>query len=276
MLLTCDRQLLVVCILTMLGHSASAWAKSPEPVHICYHDGEWPPYIYFQRQNKTVNTSVVEGATVTLFNKIFRRLKLDHSITMMPWKRCLHEVTTFNQQQKYEMTFNASFNEDRASKFYITSPLYRTRQALFYSTKKFTTPPTITSGADLKGYRLCGILGYNYTMYRKAGVINSIDTSARGLSNVLEQIANNRCDFFPSPMEPISAGKKLEVYNYSDHISAIEIPWAGTTTFHAFIAKSSPRALELYTQINQELQILQGSGESDEIFKQWLENGDGL
>lgn len=195
---------------------------------------------------------------------------------MMPWKRCLHEVTNFDQQQKYEMTFNASYNEDRASKYYITSPLYRTRQALFYSTKRFPTLPKIPFGTTLKDYRLCGILGYNYTMYRKAGVTNDIDTRARGLASVLDQIDNNRCDFFPFPLEPISAGKRLGVYHYSDNISAIEIPWAGTTTFHAFIAKSSPRAFELYTQINQELQILQGSGESDEIFKQWLENGDGL
>ena len=251
-------------------------ALGSDDVRLCYHDGEWPPYIYFKRENGKVDKSVVMGATVELFKEVFKRIGLKHSTTMGPWKRCLYEVTHFDKYKKFEAFTNGSYNEDRGKKYFITSALYKTHQGLFYSTERFKTPPKIDSPADLKDYKICGILGYNYTMYRKLGVTNNIDTAAQGLAHVLKKISYEKCDFFPSPMEPILAGKKYGVYDYSEVISAIKIPWAGTTTFHAFISKTSPRAYELYTKMNHEIQILQGSGESDKIFKTWLEEGDGL
>lgn len=266
----------ILSILAALAITNTPKVHGSEEVKICYHDREWPPYIYFKRENGKIDKSTTEGATVELFNEVFKRIGLKYSTTMIPWKRCLREVNHFDKYGKYEMFTNGSYNEDRADKYYITSPLYRTNQGLFYSTKKFLTPPQIDSASDLTKYTLCGIHGYNYTMYRKLGVKNEIDTSAKGLATVLRQIVNDRCDFFLSPMEPILAGKKHGVYNYSEDIAAIRLPWAGTTSFHAFISKTSPRAFELYTNINHQLQILQGTGESDIIFKKWLENGDAL
>lgn len=247
-----------------------------EDVRVCYHEGEWPPYIYFKRENGEVDKSVVVGATVELFNEIFKKIGLEHSTTMGPWIRCLHEVTHFDKYKQFEVFTNGSYNEDRAEKYYITTALYNTQQSLFYSTKKFKTPPEINSAADLKDYEICGILGYNYAMYRKLGVTNNIDTAAQGIAHVLRKISSEKCDFFLSPMEPILAGKKYGVYDYPEYIVAMRLPWAGTTTFHAFISKKSPRAFELYTKINHEIQILQGRGDSDKIFKKWLEDGDGL
>ena len=263
-------------LIAALGASSGAQSQENKEVKICYDSGEWPPYTYFKRDNGKINKSAVEGATVELFNEVFKGIGLKHSTTMMAWKRCLRDVTDYDQNGRYEMFTNGSYNEDRANKFYITSPLYRTKQGLFYSTKTFKTPPKIDSPSDLVGYRVCGILGYNYTMYIKLGLKNEIDTRANDLATVLDKIARGRCDFFPSPMEPILVGKKIGVFNYSDVIAAVRMHWAGTTTFHAFISKTSPRAYELYTKINHQLQILQGNGKSDEIFKKWFENGDGL
>jgi len=268
----------VLCfwLITFLGFTAAPVALANEEVKFCYHDGEWPPYIYFKRENGKIDKSVVVGATVELFDEVFKRIGLEYSTTMGSWKRCLFEVANFDKYKNFESFTNGSYNEDRAEKYYITSALYKAHQGLFYSTKKFKNPPKIDLPADLKNYNLCGILGYNYTMYRNLGVTNNIDTGAQGLAHVLKKVARQRCDFFPSPMEPILAGKKYGVYDYPDDIAAIRIPWAGTTTFHAFISKKSPRAFELYTKINHELQILQGRGESDKIFKKWLKDGDGL
>lgn len=142
-----------------------------EEVRICYHDGEWPPYIYFQREKGQVNRSVVVGATVELFNEVFKRIGLDYSTTMMPWKRCLYEVANFVKNNEFEVFTNGSYNKSRADKYYITSALYRANQGLFYSTKKFKIPPKIDSPKDLKKYKICGILGYNYTMYRALGAM---------------------------------------------------------------------------------------------------------
>jgi polar amino acid transport system substrate-binding protein len=264
--------LLVACA----GFTGASTALANDEVRICYHEGEWPPYIYFKRDKGEIDKTKVVGATVELFNEIFKNIGLKHTTTMGPWKRCLYEVTYFDKYKKFEAFTNGSFNEDRAEKYYVTSALYKTHQGLFYSTEKFKNPPKIASAQDLKDYKICGILGYNYTMYRKLGVTNVIDTAAQGLAHVLNKLSHQKCDFFPSPMEPILAGKKYGVYDYSNDIAVIKLPWAGTTTFHAFISKKSPRAFELYTKINQEIQILQGRGESDRIFKKWLEDGDGL
>ncbi|MEH6345804.1 MAG: transporter substrate-binding domain-containing protein [Bermanella sp.] len=267
---------LIFLLVFSVGVTETSRALGSEDVRICYHEGEWLPYIYFKREGGKIDKSVVVGATVELFNEVFKRIGLGHSLTMGPWIRCLYEVTHFDKYKKFEVFTNGSYNEDRAEKYYITAALYKTHQGLFYSTKKFKTPPEIDSPADLKNYDICGILGYNYTMYKKLGVTNNIDTAAQGIAHVLKKIAGQKCDFFLSPMEPVLAGKKYGLYDYSGEIAVIKLPWAGTTTFHAFISKASPRAFELYTKINHEIQILQGSGESDRIFKKWLEEGDGL
>ena len=263
-------------LVTFWALTGTSLALGNDDVRLCYHDGEWPPYIYFKRDKGEIDKTVVVGATVELFNEVFKRIGIKHSMTMGPWIRCLHEVTHFDKYGEFEVFTNGSFNDERAEKYYITSALYKTHQGLFYSSKKFKTAPKIDSASDLKNYHVCGILGYNYTMYKKLGVTNKIDTAAQGLAHVLRKIAHEKCDFFLSPIEPILAGKRYGVYDYSKDIAVIKLPWAGTTTFHAFISKKSPRAFELYTKINQEIQILQGRGESDEIFRKWLEDGDGL
>jgi polar amino acid transport system substrate-binding protein len=120
----------------MASEAKEGATEDTNEVKICYHDGEWPPYIYYKRDKGKINDAEIEGATVELFNKIFKRIGLKHSTTMMAWKRCLYEVTHFNTKNTYEMFTNGSYNEDRASKYYITAPLYKTNQALFYSNKK--------------------------------------------------------------------------------------------------------------------------------------------
>ncbi len=256
---------------------ANTVIAAPETVAICDDGGEWPPYIYFNRTNGKIDKSApLEGATIELFDEIFKRSGLEYSIELIAWKRCLEEVTNFGANKNYEIVTNGSYNEYRQKNYYVSAPLYKTHQGLFYSADKHKQAPVIKSAKDLNKYSLCGILGYNYTMYTALGVKEEIDTGAKSLVTVLKKISEGRCDFFPSPMEPVLGGQTIGLYKLPENIKFVEAPWVGTTTFHLFVSKSSPRAYELYTKINQQIMILQGKGIATNIFRKYLPQGDGF
>ncbi|MEH6405564.1 MAG: transporter substrate-binding domain-containing protein [Sneathiella sp.] len=256
---------------------ANTVIAAPETVAICDDGGEWPPYIYYNRTNGKIDKSApLEGATIELFNEVFKRSGLDYTIELIAWKRCLEEVTNFAENKNYEIVTNGSYNEDRQKNYYVSAPLYKTHQGLFYSTDKHKQAPIIRSAKDLNKYSLCGILGYNYTMYTALGVKEEIDTGAKSLVTVLKKISEGRCDFFPSPMESVLGGQTIGLYKLPKNIEVVKVPWVGATTFHLFVSKSSPRAYELYTKINQQIMVLQGRGIAGKIFKKYLPQGDGF
>lgn len=151
---------LCVVLLLWMGQAAA------QPVQICDDSGEWPPYSYFPRGGDKVEISVLTGAMIELVEQIFTLIKLEYNITAMPWKRCLHEVATFAQSQGYEIAIEGTLNEKRLAAYYMRTPVYTTTGAYWYSQQKFPQGLAIDGPEDLKGYKLCGILGYNYTGYR--------------------------------------------------------------------------------------------------------------
>lgn len=90
---------LVSCVVLWLGlgHAAA------QPVQICDDSGEWPPYSYFPRGDNKAEIPILTGAMIELVEQLFALMKMDYNITAMPWKRCLHEVATFAENQGYEI-----------------------------------------------------------------------------------------------------------------------------------------------------------------------------
>jgi len=73
----------VVFVLLLLLHSVTVGAT---PVKIC--GVNWPP------STIVVDGHIVKGYSVDVFNEAFKRIGVEFTLTVMPWKRCVKWVTS--------------------------------------------------------------------------------------------------------------------------------------------------------------------------------------
>ncbi|MFK5894546.1 MAG: transporter substrate-binding domain-containing protein [Pseudomonadota bacterium] len=257
------KNLIVILFLLVISSNIRS-----QPVHICDDSAEWPPYIYYSRMDNKLDKSNLNGATIDLFKEIFKLAKLEYSIQLRPWKRCLLDVENFGKKQRYEVFSNGSFSRERAKKYYVSTPIYQTNQGLFYSTKKYPNGLAINKLSDLNNFKkICGIHGYSYEEYK---LNQNPYQGANDITTALKMLSLQRCDIFLSSIEPVYGGEVIGKYTIPADITNIVIPELKPTTFHLFISKSSPRAYELVTKLNQAILILQHNGISEKIFKKHL------
>lgn len=239
-----------------------------EPVAICLgSSNEWPPYTYSKFRDGS-NPEVMTGAAFDLMQAALTMSGFEYTVKLLPWARVQAEMAKFGKNKLCELTWDASFKPERAENFYFTAPLYRTHLGVFYSKKKYSSPPSTT---QINTYDLCGVLGYNYEPYgitRKMEQVNSIQQA-------LGMVAVDHCDLFPSEIEVVNASAAIRSIVLDENVTSVRLPGL-TKTFYAVISKTSPRALMLSVQLNQAIIKLQASGEAEKIFLQYQPEGSGL
>ena len=259
-------------LITLLFLVASSVAIA-QPVRICNDDTEWPPYTYYPRVDGKPDKSRLTGAVVELLDEIFKINEMEYSIKLIPWKRCLNEVYRFGENRKYEVFTDGTFSVERTKKYYLSTMIYATHQGVFYSKKKYPNGVPMQKPSDLNRFNLCGVHGWNYEyLYTDYGVAKEkkIDTGAKNILHALTKISKLRCDVLPNSLEPVYGGVAVEKYTLPADIASMPIPGVDPTTFHIFVSKSSPRAYELLTKINQAILILQHNGVSRNIFNRYF------
>lgn len=255
-------------LITLLFLVASS-AAIAQPVRICNDEAEWPPYTYYPRVDGKPDKSRLTGAVVELLDEIFKINEMEYSMKLLPWKRCLNEVYRFGKNRKYEVFTDGSFSVERTEKYYLSTLIYSTHQGVFYSKKKYPNGVPMQKSSDLNLFTLCGVHGYNYDTYGLAKE-KKIDTGAKTLRHALTKISKLRCDLLPNSLEPVYGGVAVGKYTIPADIASMPIPGMDPTTFHIFVSKSSPRAYELLTKINQAILILQHNGVSKKIFDKYF------
>lgn len=231
-------------------------------VHICDDIGEWPPYSYYKRVNGEKTTEVT-GYAVDVAQEILSQHDLSFTVELLPWKRCLDGVEA---GQEYQMVFNASYNEERAQKYYISDQFYVMNSYYFYSKKQHPDGLSISGVADLKNYQVCGVLGYNYDEYD----VPEIDTGATDYVSLIGKVQAGRCDLFIEKYEGI-AGFSLIGKDFLGDPDLGYAPIADTkpTAFYMMFPKNE-QGLELKTMIDTGLKELQASGRLAELFKKYV------
>ena len=259
-------------LITLLFLVASSVAIA-QPVRICDDAAEWPPYTYYPRVDGKPDKSRLTGAVVELLDEIFKINEMEYSIKLLPWKRCLNEVYRFGENRKFEVFTDGTFSVERTNKYYLSAMIYTTHQGVFYSKKKYPNGVPMQKSSDLNRFNLCGVHGWNYEyLYTDYGVVKDkkIDTGAKNIRHALTKISKLRCDVLPNSLEPVYGGVAVEKYTIPADNASIPIPGVDPTTFHIFVSKSSPRAYELLTKINQAILILQHNGVSNKIFNKYF------
>jgi len=254
--------------LALLMSAVSATAVSAQTLRICDDEAGWPPYIYNPIENGAQNKDKIEGAAVEFMAAVFADAGIDHTIELLPWKRCLGEVADYSSEGDFEAFSNGSYNEERLETYHITKPIYETNSGMFYSPANHPDGLNITSVADAKNYEMCGVFGYNYENWNLGE--DDIDTSAKSTDLALKKVAAGRCDAVPSAIEPVVGSAAIGKPIVPEGMKAQTFDFMDDTTFHIYIAKTSPRAEELRDKINASIDKLRGDGTHDEIFEKYL------
>ena len=249
-----------ICLsVLMLGTLGLAHAGPPlAPLPICDDVAGWPPYTFADPKNP----QTVTGASTDLMTGLLRRAGYAPQITLLPWKRCLGAV----EAGRAAMLLNASFSEERAQKFLVSKPYYSISSALFYSSAKYPVPPKIASLGEMKKYRYCGLLGYNYTMYDIPP--EQLDTGARDETSRLEMLRMGRCDFVLGDVEIIKAFAAMGQLNLVG-IAYVPIPGAKPKEFHALVSRAWPDGDSLLKRINDGITASKADKSFDKVFKKY-------
>lgn len=238
------------------------------PVQICLGDSnEWPPFTYWQRTAGEVDRSRLTGSASTLVLTVLERMGLQYDVHYMPWARVQQELADFAEKGRCELTWDASYNAERAVYAHYSAPLYQTRLGLFYSTQRFAELPLPALLQNLQQYRLCGVIGYNYAPYGITGSIKRFPS----IQQNLDMLQRQRCDFFPSEIEPLYGGLDLGIFQ--GHAQLQHMPLAASKEFFLLVSKGSARGASLISQFDQQLRQMQASGEVQQIFRRFQPSG---
>ena len=233
------------------------------PVQICLGDSnEWPPYTYWQRVDGEVDRNRLTGSASTLVLTALQRQGLTYDVHYMPWARVQQELADFASKGRCELTWDASYKPERAAYAHYSVPLYQTHLGLFYSARRFNQPPS--TPAALPAKRFCGVIGYNYAPY---GVVQEPQRFP-GIQQVLDMLERQRCEFFPSEIEPLTSGIALGIYQGHAELRSLRLDIR--KNFYLLVSKGSPRGEQLVNQLNQIFIASQESGQHAELLQRFM------
>lgn len=247
------------------GSQAAALAdKLPAPlsIAICDDGNEWPPYSYFTRVNGK-KTEQLAGYAVDVIREIFDRHHVQYSIELIPWARC-QAVAELGKD--YGMVLNMSHSRSRASQFYLSRPYYLTTTFYFYSRKNHPDGLAISSAADLRKYRMCGVQGYNY---EGLGVDErKIDQGAKDFVALISKIKLGRCVLFLEKGEVMAGFAAIgKDYLAGQEIAKVPLPGVKPVPFHFGVSKRHPHGQQVRALIDADLRRMEASGRLDELLK---------
>ena len=232
----------------------------------CNDAGEWPPYIYFRR-NDGEKTNEPVGYDIDILDEILSRHGISFKMELIAWTRCLHEIETGD---KYKLVSSSAHSEERASKYLMTDAYYIINPHYFYPVANFPDGLKITSPVEFSNYKVCGIRGYSYD---KFGIpLESIDTGTRILSQLIEKTERGRCDIFLGRYE-IFAGFAQTTTDYikKHHLDTAPMPGVSGEKFYMMISRNYEHGEELRKLINDGIAELHDSGEGQKLLAHYLE-----
>ncbi|PRC91879.1 Bacterial extracellular solute-binding protein, family 3 [Solimicrobium silvestre] len=246
----------VMCHAGAVTNDAQAQDQLPRVIEMCDGIDEWPPYMYFKRINGEKSSEVV-GYAFDYVSRILARKGIKATIKLIPWNRCVAEV----ESGKYAMLLDASNSEERDRKFFVSRTYYEVHLVYFYDLSR--PKPQINSVADLKKFRLCGVLGYNYAPFLLEP--ENIDTGADGYDKVMAKLKLNRCDAVPDRLEVAIGFKTIGELDFiGKNIAYDFIPGVKSLSYHMLISRKLPYSHKLIELIDEGIvEINAHSGAAD-------------
>ena len=233
---------------------AEQWAE--QSIQICDDGAEFPPLIYYKRDGGDKTKELI-GSTVELIDLIFSKHNIRYQITLLPWKRCLHEV---KYGKNFQLILNAVHTVERAQNYLLTERHFDSKKHYFYSKSKYPQGIIINTNRDFEQYSLGAVRGYAQTVF---GVEDGqIEFYTHSYGNLIEMMYRDRFDVFLAGEELyfwlLLTRPDLAVNNKLGYGAIDYLP---DTDYHMLISKSYSKADELKKLIDRELELMRENGQ---------------
>jgi polar amino acid transport system substrate-binding protein len=231
-------------------------------VKVCDDDAEWPPFTYQERHDGQKGPRVI-GAAVDALARILGAAGVHYTVELLPWTRCLESI----KAGTHDMALNASYTDERARDFLMTRPLYALDSDYYYSRRAHPQGMDIHTLADLKRWRVCGLLGYNYATYGLQP--QELDLSPPNFALMLRKVSHGRCDLFIEKREVIAGLGLIDPLVHRElanpDIVGEPVPGVEATPFYMIVSRATPHGPALQQLLNDGIGRLQASGEMHRI-----------
>ncbi len=192
----------IKCAVTLLlgvGQAYFSLAKAQdifpqnEIIKVCDGVEEWPPFIYFDLEDKKSKDRAITGLTVEIFNEMLIGSGAKASYDLIPWKRCVSGI----EHGEYHIALNAVYNESRISFALFSKPFYSLTPSLIYDKNRFPDGVVIN---NLEAGSLCGIRGYGYSTFNINE--NLINSNSKDYPQSIRILERKRCVAIVTWIEP--------------------------------------------------------------------------
>lgn len=225
-----------IFLLALAVIPTSVLAEKPREVSVGWEEGLKPPYLMLDQSNRPI------GIAVELVNEIFQRSQIQVINVVKPWKRCLEDV----KANRLAVVPNSSYTAERAEYAFYTEPLYETHLVLFYDKKRFPVTPVVKTIDELAGYKVLGVLGFNYDRYENKV---SMDNTALDRELLMKKLLKGRGDFAAEQREVILFLQKEGKVDLGG-VGYIPDPAKAVQTFYILVSKQHPQAQEITNLLN--------------------------
>jgi polar amino acid transport system substrate-binding protein len=231
-------------------------------VKVCEDDAEWPPFTYLERHDERKGPRIV-GAAVDALARILGPAGVRYTVELLPWTRCLESI----KAGTHDMALNASYADERARDFLMSRAVYELDSDYYYSRQAHPQGLGIHTLADLKRWRVCGLLGYNYATYGLQP--QDLDLSPPNFALMLRKISHGRCDVFVEKRQIIAGLGLIDPLVHRElanpDIVAEPVPGVPPTPFYMIVSRATPHGPALLHLLDEGIGRLRGSGEMRQI-----------
>ncbi len=220
--------------------------------------GEWAPYVSRKLENGGFITEIISAT--------FRKMNLEVEFVFYPWRRCYDAVVT----GRVWAAFPYSVTGGRRTEVLFSDKIsHSVTRFFFHSPKENPDPPGYETLADLKQYRVGGVLGYFYEeAFAKAGLsIDAVSSEAAAL----EKLRLGRIELLPLNELVGWFLIRNRFTERIDHFHTLDKAYS-RDDLHLIASKSYPGSEELLARFNRALKRVK----DDYIYRGILERYSGM
>lgn len=227
-------------------------SADPSILHVCENTNTYPPFRWFS--SDAHGQRYLHGYTYALFDQLLAGSGYRYDIRLLPLTRCLREV---QNGLHYQLMLNGSYSDSRAEIYRLSSATREVHFHAFYALKKYPEQPPLQRVNDLIRFRLCGVQGANFSMFKVKE--NRFDMGADSLDAVMEKLRRDRCDILPYNWEVVEshAGQQPELLKGIGHVVLEDMP---VGQFTIIISRQAGQGEKIQQLINARLAVMRDSG----------------
>ncbi len=270
-----SRVRIIATLVGLVSFSAQSWAQihvplpslQPPIIRACEDEREWPPFTYYERNSNHIPTHKVVGVSVDVVSSILNKYGTKLEVDLIPGSKCKSEL---KKGQLYQLELNASYSPTRSKEYLLSDTVYQATSVSFYYEPYHPDGIKITSLLDLKNYKICGIVGYNYSSYDLADNSRNLNLGSYNFPQVLAKLKNKSCDIFIEKLEVVLGQQRIgKGFLENPDLKWEKIPDKQDETFHIMVTKKSPYSKQLLAILNQGIKEMKDNGDLKKILDKY-------